>query len=606
MRFTGDYDQLQEKLSLLAGNGEWVDVNDNQKQFRHKSGGILNWYPSTGKLHFQGPVAARQPMEEMVEKLLDNEAVPSELVTNAFVTDSITESQSEDFNADFHPHISDFEREMLADSYSKSELVIGLVGAVGTELDTIKRIIRQRLETYGYSIEEVKVSKDIIAELEPVSSTSADINQYERISKYMRAGNALRERTKDSAVMALGVIAKISQKRERENSSPKPKLKRAVIIDSIKHPEEVHMFRQVYSSGFYLVSVFTDEKRRYDQLTQNHGMSHKETSELMARDADESVKHGQHTRDAFHIADFFVHQDSDSDKFQYDVWRILELMHGKPFVTPTFDEFAMFMAFSSALRSADLSRQVGAVVAQNKNIVATGANDIPKAGGGLYWPEYDDDKHQIVDAPDGRDYMRGEDSNTIEKQKIIDNIVSNAPEQLKESLQDYLTKSRIKDITEYGRVDHAEMEAILSCSRNQISTEGSHLYCTTYPCHNCAKHIIASGVKRVVYIEPYPKSKAMEFHSDAITTEKGKPDSVVFEPFVGVGPRAFVNLFSMELGSGYSLKRKDSSGKVVAWAEENSSLRVPLLPYSYLEREIVAAHLLGQYVEEMKNDEKES
>ncbi|MDN3612645.1 hypothetical protein QWZ16_23945 [Vibrio ostreicida] len=26
-----------------------------------------------------------------------------------------------------------------------------------------------------------------------------------------------------------------------------------------------------------------------------------------------------------------------------------------------------------------------------------------------------------------------------------------------------------------------------------------------FPCHNCAKHIVASGIKRVVYVEPYPK-----------------------------------------------------------------------------------------------------
>jgi deoxycytidylate deaminase len=41
----------------------------------------------------------------------------------------------------------------------------------------------------------------------------------------------------------------------------------------------------------------------------------------------------------------------------------------------------MFMAFSSALRSADLSRQVGAVIAKNGDLIASGANDVPKFGG---------------------------------------------------------------------------------------------------------------------------------------------------------------------------------------------------------------------------------
>ena len=58
----------------------------------------------------------------------------------------------------------------------------------------------------------------------------------------------------------------------------------------------------------------------------------------------------------------------------------------------------MFMAFASALRSADLSRQIGAVIAHDNEIIATGANDCPKSGGGLYWPEYDSQTHEYVDS----------------------------------------------------------------------------------------------------------------------------------------------------------------------------------------------------------------
>jgi deoxycytidylate deaminase len=147
----------------------------------------------------------------------------------------------------------------------------------------------------------------------------------------------------------------------------------------------------------------------------------------MDRDADESEKFGQHTRDAFHLSDFFIHFDGNSDKFQNDIWRTLDLIFGKPYVTPTFDEFAMFMAFSASLRSADLSRQVGAVIASDNSIISTGANDIPKSGGGLYWPKYNDEKTEIVDTEDGRDYKRGVDSNVIEKRKIIEDILSKIP-----------------------------------------------------------------------------------------------------------------------------------------------------------------------------------
>ena len=58
---------------------------------------------------------------------------------------------------------------------------------------------------------------------------------------------------------------------------------------------------------------------------------------------------------------------------------------------------------------------------------------------------------------------------------------------------------------------HAEMEALLSCARSGVSPVGGTLYSTTFPCHNCAKHIVAAGLRRVVYVEPYPKSRAVEF-----------------------------------------------------------------------------------------------
>lgn len=140
------------------------------------------------------------------------------------------------------------------------------------------------------------------------------------------------------------------------------------------------------------------------------------------------------------------------------------------------------------------------------------------------------------------------------------------------------------------------MEALLSCARNNISSRGATLYSTTFPCHNCAKHIIAAGIRRVVYVEPYPKSKAAEFHSDAATLGfSGSETTVHFEPFVGVGPRRFFDLFSMHLGSGYQMKRKDRDGLTVAWAPEISKLRIQLLPCSYIDLETLAAAKFNRY-----------
>lgn len=145
------------------------------------------------------------------------------------------------------------------------------------------------------------------------------------------------------------------------------------------------------------------------------------------------------------------------------------------------------------------------------------------------------------------------------------------------------------------------MDALLTCARNGISCRGGTLYVTTFPCHNCAKHLIAAGIDRVVYVEPYPKSKALEFHGDSALSgfvEDRKPEDgrVVFEPFVGVGPRRFFDLFSMRQGSGFPLKRKDKdTGDSLHWLPEDGTIRLPELPWSYLEREEIAVGILGQH-----------
>ena len=163
---------------------------------------------------------------------------------------------------------------------------------------------------------------------------------------------------------------------------------------------------------------------------------------------------------------------------------------------------------------------------RDSQILSTGANDCPRAGGGLYWVCGNANSHCIEDHLGGRDYTREDgDSNRAEQIRIIDRIVAEGVKEEygldAQKLKKLLETSPLRELTEYGRVVHAEMEALLSCSRNGLSTVGTTLYCTTFPCHNCAKHIIAAGVERVVYVEPYPKSKALDFHHDSIAPSGG-------------------------------------------------------------------------------------
>ena len=122
------------------------------------------------------------------------------------------------------------------------------------------------------------------------------------------------------------------------------------------------------------------------------------------------------------------------------------------------------------------------------------------------------------------------------------------------------------DALEYGRVVHAELAAICDAARLGRSIDQAILYCTTFPCHVCAKHIVAAGIDRVVFLEPYPKSLVAALHLDSIQIEGGDRgnyqafNAVKFEHFFGVTPRRYREVFERT-------KRKDQDGNFLPYKE---------------------------------------
>lgn len=115
----------------------------------------------------------------------------------------------------------------------------------------------------------------------------------------------------------------------------------------------------------------------------------------------------------------------------------------------TWDEYFMGVAILSAQRSKDPNTQVGAcIVSEDKKIIGVGYNGFPRG--------CSDD-----DLPWARN---GDWSNT-----------------------------------KYPYVCHAELNAILN-TNNSALLKGATLYVDLFPCNECAKAVIQSGIKRVVYL----------------------------------------------------------------------------------------------------------
>ncbi len=427
-----------------------------------------------------------------------------------------------------------------------SELVIGLVGPVGSGVSTTAKELAKILEDeFSYTVEIIKISDFINERASLVHSNSVEMNDNERIHKLQLLGSSLREKFGED-VLANFCIERIHAGRD-ENEVDKVR-RYCTIIDSLKNPREVERLRTVYGDLFWLIGLFAPEDVRISRL-KAISPSNEYIQKISNLDYDEGTEYGQSVKDTMSIADMFIRNDADNTiQLNAILQSFLDRIFEVTVITPNSDETAMFAAANIALQSACLSRQVGAVI-QNPHgeIIGQGANDVPKFDGGLY-------SSNLPVTMDHRCYnWKGKIChNDSEKDVIFDQIANFARESFKGSLeeqvQEFVTKvrkSRVKGLIEFSRAVHAEMAAIVSAARDGVGqVRGATLFTTTFPCHNCARHIVAAGIRKVIYIEPYPKSLALNLHNDAVSTnESDEGKKVVFLQYQGAAPRSFSRIF---------------------------------------------------------------
>lgn len=442
--------------------------------------------------------------------------------------------------------ISEEEVPVTNEERRTDELVIALVGPVGSGVSTTSKALTDLLgREFGYSVDTVKVSDIINEKVGLVGHDAVLADDDGRIEKLQKAGSELRKRFGED-VLANFCIERIHSGRD-ENDTEKVR-RHCTIIDSLKNPGEVDRLRKVYGDLFWLVGVFAPEEVRISRL-KAAAPNNAYIQLISDQDYDEGTEHGQSVKDTMSLADMFIRNDAQNTvQLQAALATFLDRIFEVGVSTPNTDETAMFSAASVAMQSACLSRQVGAVIQnQHGELVGQGANDVPKFDGGLY-------SSNLVPALDHRCYnWKGRIChNDAEKNAIFDQIAKIARETFKESsnleVEEFLKKvrkSRVKGLVEFSRAVHAEMAAIVSAARDGLGqVRGATLFTTTFPCHNCARHIVAAGIRKVIYIEPYPKSLALNLHNDAISTNEGdEGKKVVFLQYQGAAPRSFSRIF---------------------------------------------------------------
>lgn len=442
------------------------------------------------------------------------------------------------------------------------ELVIALCGPIGSPMHPVAEELRKKLtQPFGYeSCDVIKLSKFIEDHQAKLDSTylpdEKKSKEANRLNRLIDHGNAMRKEF-GAGVLAELAVNHIRLDRERKGKKTVNEGDKSVyvsrrvchIIDSIKNQEELDLLRTVYREVLFVVGVFAPVSAR-EQNLKNKEMSPAEISALMDRDSGEESEEGQTVSRTFPQCDFFLRMETENkSQLSARVERFLHLILGTKIITPTKAETAMYSAASAAGNSACLSRQVGAAVTDlDGEVLATGWNDVPKPFGGLYFTDTDADP---LGEKDRRCWNIGKCHNDDEKGLFAKELIS--------ILEDYIPKDkqvaamgavmaqkRLKGLIEFSRSIHAEMHAILTALKSAGGrVSGGKLFVTTYPCHSCARHIVASGIKEVYYIEPYKKSLAVKLHSDAVSESESEVGKVRILPFDGVAPTKYLTLFKM-------------------------------------------------------------
>ena len=406
-------------------------------------------------------------------------------------------------------------------------------------------------------------------------------------------------------MVAIG-ISRIRSERNEAKPDGGERHGHATILRSLKRKDEIETLREVYGPRFVLIGGWAtrDDRRaaittrlRADHPGKDTGWYADQTARLMERDEDdERSPFGQGVRKAFELADFYVALRSGRPT-EARIARLVNLLFGKPSETPTRDELAMFLASGVSMRSSAAGRQVGAIITDSDGeVLVTGTNEVPRFGGGQYWPD---------DVPDHRDFTYGFDVNDRLTLDVVIDVLSRlrsagwlsevaARKELDklaaEAMAGPLGNSRIGDLLEFGRIAHAEMAAICTAARRGTGVRGTTMYTTTYPCHECTRLIIAAGLHKVVYIDPYPKSQVEAMFKDEVSEgPDGKSNTVSFEPFEGVAPRLHPLVFL-----GTPRPRDKVGGKFRDWDSCGSPLRLlggqpgPPPPLEALEFSVIA------------------
>jgi len=261
-------------------------------------------------------------------------------------------------------------------------------------------------------------------------------------------GNELRQRY-GAQVLAERVLAKIEDDKH-------------YVIDSIRNPSEVNAFRA--AKHFRLIRVEAPLEVRFQRILSRRRESDPQTleefKELEIREA-EGDDTSQNLVKVELMAEHTLINDSTLEKLYPQIDELLVRLL-KEVQRPNWDEYFMSIAKVVASRSNCMKRKVAAIIVRDKRVVSTGYNGTPRGT-----------------------------RNCNEGGCPRCNRLATSGTDLEECF-----------------CSHGEENAIVQASYHGVSLKDGVIYSTFAPCLMCAKMIINSGIREVIYNMDYPLNES--------------------------------------------------------------------------------------------------
>lgn len=320
-----------------------------------------------------------------------------------------------------------------------------------------------------------------------------------------------------------------------------------IVIDAIRNPYEAFFLKRRYAN-FYLVSINTDNAQRLLSLRTFRKFSDDQIQALDKKEYPSKLPAhhrfiAQNIQECIETSDIHIHNSKLSEFTHNDLvsqlaWYVALMIH-PGLVTPTSLENCMQIAYSAKHSSGCISRQVGAVVTDDSySIKAVGWNSTPQGQTPCLLRSAED----LLAGINSADYSLYERTD-----KKFQAAVSHKYKELIASTQtgrniSYCFKSIQNEIEGeknqvHTRSLHAEENAFLQISKHGgQKLSGGILFTTASPCELCAKKAYQLGLKKIVYIDPYPG-----IATDHILSVGAKKPAL--ELFRGAVGRAFYQLY---------------------------------------------------------------